>query len=81
MHHLLYADYFLTGSLLTIVLPIALLISLATWYVIAVRRVPEDTAQTSTTLPPPEVVEAAGPEVVGDVTPVEPSSGEPGRPS
>lgn len=72
MHHLLYADYFLTGSLLTIVLPIALLISLATWYVIAVKRVPEETHPASPKLPPPEVVEAAGPEVVADVTPADP---------
>jgi len=67
-----FADYFLTGSLLTIVLPIALLISLATWYVIAVRRVPSDTSASSATLPPPEVVEAAGPEAVADVTPADP---------
>lgn len=70
-----FADYFLTGSLLTIVLPIALLISLATWYVIAVRRVPADTPESSMSLPPREVVEAAGPKVVADVTPADPAAG------
>ncbi|MGH2907752.1 MAG: hypothetical protein ACRDK8_00465 [Solirubrobacteraceae bacterium] len=67
-----FADYFLTGSLLTIVLPIALLISLATWYVFAVKRVPADTPTSSPSPPSPEVVDAAGPGTVSDVTPADP---------
>jgi len=63
-----FADSFLAGSLLTIVLPLALLIAIAIWYVFAVRRVPADTPTTSPALPHPDVVEAAGPEVVADIT-------------
>jgi hypothetical protein len=67
-----FADSFLAGSLLTILLPLGLLIAVAIWYMIAVRRVPEDTPASSPSLPGPEVVEAAGPEVVADVTPADP---------
>jgi hypothetical protein len=70
------ADYFLTGSLLTIVLPLALLISIAVWYTIAARRLPQDTPKSSTSLPPPEVVDAAGPDVVSDVTPADPPASD-----
>jgi hypothetical protein len=62
------ADSFLAGSLLTILLPLGLLIAVAIWYVITVKRVPEDTPASSPSLPPSEVVEAAGPDVVADVT-------------
>lgn len=37
---MLTAD-FLTGSLLTLLLPVALLIALVVWYVMFIRRVPE----------------------------------------
>jgi hypothetical protein len=63
-----FADNFLAGSLLTIVLPLGLLIAIAVWYVVAVRRVPTDTPVSSPALPPDEIVEAAGPAVVADVT-------------
>jgi hypothetical protein len=36
---------FLAGSLLTLLVPVGLLIGLVTWYVIAVRRVPDDPAE------------------------------------
>jgi hypothetical protein len=36
-----FADNYLAGSLLTLILPIALLIAIAIWYVIAVKKVPE----------------------------------------
>ena len=42
-----FADNFLAGSLLSLLLPIGLLIALAIWYVLAVRRVPEDTPASS----------------------------------
>ncbi len=60
-----FADNFLAGSLLTILLPLALLISIAVWYVIAVRHVPEDTPASSPSLPSQETLAAAsdaGPE-------------------
>lgn len=38
--HLVFADNFLTASLLSILMPILLLLSLAAWYVYAVKRVP-----------------------------------------
>ncbi len=36
-----FADNYLAGSLLTLILPIALLIAIAIWYVLAVKKVPE----------------------------------------
>ena len=56
-----FADNFLAGSLLTLLLPVGLLIAIAIWYVRAVRHVPEETPTTSAVLPPPEVVAAAAP--------------------
>ncbi len=63
-----FADSFLAGSVLTIALPLGLLIAIAIWYLVAVRRVPADTPVSSPALPADEVVEAAGPAVVADVT-------------
>jgi hypothetical protein len=63
-----FADSFLAGSVLTIALPLGLLIAIAIWYLIAVRRVPSDTPVSSPALPTGEVVDAAGPAVVADVT-------------
>jgi hypothetical protein len=71
------AAAFLTSALLTIVLPLALLVAITIWYVMAFRRVPEDTPVSSPSLPPQEVVEAAGPEVVADITPADPPADEP----
>ncbi len=65
---LLFADSFLTGSVLTIVLPLGIIIALAGWFAFSVRRVPSETPR-SARLPPAEVVEAAGADIVDEVTP------------
>ncbi len=70
-----FADNFLAGALLTILLPIGLLTAIAIWYVFAVKRVPKDTPTSSPSLPPAEVVEAAGP-AVSEVTPADSPSSE-----
>jgi hypothetical protein len=54
-----YADGFLAGSLLTLLVPIALLIAIVVWYARAVRHVPDDTPTSSAALPPAEVLAAA----------------------
>jgi hypothetical protein len=69
-----FADNFLAGSLLTILIPLGLLIAIAIWYVITIRRVPEDTPTSSAALPPPEVVAAS--DTVDQVTPAGPPPGE-----
>ena len=56
-----FADNFLAGSLLTLLLPTGLLIAIAIWYVLTVRHMPEETPTSSATLPPPKVVAAAVP--------------------
>lgn len=71
MSHIPFADNFLAGSILSLVLPTGLLIAIAIWYVLAVRRVPEDTPTSSPSLPSPEVLAAASP----------PASESPGRES
>jgi cytoskeletal protein RodZ len=52
-----FADNFLAGSLLTLLMPVLLLIALVVWYMIAIRKVPE-TPESSPSLPSPEVVAA-----------------------
>jgi hypothetical protein len=59
MPPILFADNFLAGSLLTILLPLTLLIALAIWYVRVVRHVPEDTPASSASLPSADVLAAA----------------------
>jgi hypothetical protein len=54
----LFADDFLAGSLLSLLLPVCLLIAIAAWYVLFARRAPE-THPASPTLPPADVVAAA----------------------
>ncbi len=71
-----FADNFLAGSLLTILLPIGLLTALAIWYVLALKRVPKDTPRSSPSLPAPDVVESAG-AAVSEVTPVDSPPREP----
>ncbi|MGB9185097.1 MAG: hypothetical protein WCB67_13630 [Solirubrobacteraceae bacterium] len=66
-----FADNFLAGSVLSLVMPAGLLIAIAVWYLVAVRHVPSDTPESSAMLPPQEVVEAAG-ESVSEVTPADP---------
>lgn len=76
MFPLSFADGFLAGSLLTLLLPLGLLIAIAIWYVIAVKRVPADTPSASLSLPADEVIDAAGPGAVADVTPAGPPADE-----
>jgi hypothetical protein len=71
-----FADSVLAGSLLTILVPLGLLIAIAIWYVLAIRRVPKDTPESSPALPGPEVVEAAGPAAVAEITPADPPADE-----
>jgi hypothetical protein len=66
-----FADNFLAGSVLSLVMPVGLLIAIAVWYLIAVRRVPSDTPESSSVLPPREVVKAAG-DTVSEITPADP---------
>jgi hypothetical protein len=66
-----FADNFLAGSVLSLVMPVGLLIAIAVWYMIAVRRVPQDTPEPSSVLPPREVVKAAG-DTVSETTPADP---------
>jgi len=54
------ADNFLAGSLLSILLPLGLLIALAIWYVLAVRRVPDGKPRRSAG-PAPVTESSAGP--------------------
>jgi hypothetical protein len=54
-----FADNFLAGSLLTLLMPTLLLSAIAVWYVFAVKRVPKDTPTSSTALPAPDVLAAA----------------------
>lgn len=53
-----FADNYLAGSLLTLLLPVCLLIAIAVWYVIAVKKVPE-TPSSSPSLPSSDVLAAA----------------------
>jgi hypothetical protein len=69
-----FADNFLAGSLITLLMPACLLIAIAIWYVRALGRVPEDTPTSSTSLPPPEVLAAAS---ETDGTQAEPPAGQP----
>jgi hypothetical protein len=48
-----FADNFLAGSLLSLLLPVGLLIALAIWLVRTVARLPDDPATTAA--PPPSV--------------------------
>ncbi len=70
-----FADNFLAGSLITLLIPVSLVIALTIWYNLAARRVPADTPESSSALPAPEVVAAADPAAVAEITPVEPSRG------
>jgi hypothetical protein len=70
-----FADNFLAGSLLSLLMPTGLLIAIAIWYVRAVRHVPQDTPESSPALPLPETVAAAPPADPG-ITPAGPPPGE-----
>lgn len=51
-----FADNFLAGSLLSLLLPVGLLIALAVWFVRTIVRLPDDPGTTAA--PPPSVSEA-----------------------
>jgi hypothetical protein len=55
-----FADNFLAGSLLTLLVPVGLLIAIAVWYVFSARRAYEEPT-TQGALPAPEVLAAAAP--------------------
>lgn len=55
---ILYADNFLAGSVLTLLMPTILLSLIAVWYVRSVKSVP-DTRASAPALPPDDVVAAA----------------------
>jgi hypothetical protein len=59
MPQLLFADNFLAGSLLTLLMPVLLLSTIAVWYLFQIKRVPKDTPTTSSALPSREVLAAA----------------------
>ena len=59
MPQLLFADHFLAGSLLTLLVPTLLLSAIAVWLVFELKRVPKDTPTSSTALPSSEVLAAA----------------------
>jgi hypothetical protein len=42
-----FADNFLAGSIISLVMPVGLLIVIAVWYVIAARRLPEGSSGSS----------------------------------
>jgi hypothetical protein len=56
---LLFADNFLAGSLLTLLVPTLLLSVIAVWLVLEVKRVPKDVSPSSTSLPSAETLAAA----------------------
>lgn len=71
------ADGFLTGSLLSLLLPVCLLIAIAIWLVFVVKRVPRGdagsaTARSSSGLGGPEA------RTNGGTAPAEPPRSEPG---
>jgi hypothetical protein len=75
MPPILFADDFLAGSLLSLLLPVCLLIALAVWYVHFVRHSPADTSPASATLPPSEVVTSAA-DAPEEIEPAGPPPGE-----
>ena len=56
---ILFADNFLAGSILTLVMPTVLLTLIAIWYVGLVKRVPDPSLTVGAKPPPPEVLAAA----------------------
>ncbi|MGZ4166991.1 MAG: hypothetical protein ACXVRM_02050 [Solirubrobacteraceae bacterium] len=75
MPPILFADNFLAGSLLSLLLPVCLLIAIAIWYVRFVRHSPADTSPASSTLPPADVVAAAS-DAADQIQPAGPPPGE-----
>jgi hypothetical protein len=59
MPPLLFADNFLAGSVLSLLLPTGLLVTIVIWYVRGIRHVPKDTPKSAPALPTPDVLAAA----------------------
>jgi len=64
------ADNFQIGAALTLAMPLGLLLVLAVWFMFVLRRVPTDTPESSTALPPAEMVAAAG-DAIHEITPID----------
>jgi len=64
------ADNFQIGAALTLAMPLGLLLVLAVWFMFVLRRVPKDTPESSTALPPAEMVAGAG-DTVHEITPID----------
>jgi hypothetical protein len=64
------ADNFQIGAALTLLVPLGLLLALAVWFMFVFRRVPKHTPESSTALPPPEMVAAAG-DAIHELTPID----------
>jgi hypothetical protein len=75
MPPLLFADNFLAGSIISLLMPTGLLIALTIWYVLAVKRMPEDTPKSSAALPSVDVLAAASPPAT-ESPPAEPPARE-----
>jgi hypothetical protein len=71
----LFADDFMAGALLSLLLPVCVLIAIAAWYVLYAKRTP-DAHPSSPTLPPPEVVAAVAD---ADIEAIEPAGPPPGE--
>lgn len=56
---------FLVGSLLSLLLPVCVLIALASWYVVMVRRVPDDSSLGPADPADPAAIATAKAERVG----------------
>lgn len=65
-----FADNFQIGAVLTIAMPLGLLFILAVYFTFMFQRVPRDTPESSTALPPPEMVAAAG-DAIHEITPID----------
>jgi len=75
MPPLLFADNFLAGSLLSLLLPGILLIVITLYFVRAAKHLPKDTPESAPALPSPEVL-AAGVEAGIESARTEPPAGE-----
>ncbi len=64
------ADNFQIGAALTLLMPVGLVLVIAVSFMVVVRRVPKDTPESSTALPPPEMVAAAG-DAIHELTPID----------
>jgi len=63
-----FADNFLAGSIISLVMPISLLIALAVWYTLTIKRIDESRPSSA-----PEPVSAEAPR---ETIPTDPPGGE-----